>query len=83
MVLVLEAPSLEAAQAFVGDSPYARSGTFAGVPRPSMEVVDGTPRLSALRRRSVRRALGGLPEGWLMTDDAELKRTKSERTCFD
>ena len=29
LVLVLEAPSLEAAQAFVGDSPYARAGTFA------------------------------------------------------
>ena len=29
LVLVLEAPSLEAVQAFVGDSPYAQSGTFA------------------------------------------------------
>ena len=28
LVLVLEAPSLEAAQEFIGDSPYARSGTF-------------------------------------------------------
>ena len=29
LVLVLEAPSLEAAQAFVGDSPYAQAGTCA------------------------------------------------------
>ena len=28
LVLVLEAPSIEAARAFVGDSPYARAGTF-------------------------------------------------------
>ena len=28
-VLVVEAPSLDAAQAFVADSPYARAGTFA------------------------------------------------------
>ena len=29
LVLVLEAPSLEAAQAFLGDSPYAQAGTLA------------------------------------------------------
>ena len=29
LVLVLEAPSIESAQAFIGDSPYAEAGTFA------------------------------------------------------
>ena len=29
LTLVLEAPSLEVAQAFVADSPYAQAGTFA------------------------------------------------------
>ncbi len=29
LVLVLEAPSLEAAQAFIAGSPYAQAGTFA------------------------------------------------------
>lgn len=29
LVLVLEAPSLEVVQAFVADSPYAQTGTFA------------------------------------------------------
>ena len=47
-----------------------------------MEMVDGTPPVSVLQRRPVRRVLGELPEGWLLTHDAELKPAQSEHVCF-
>ena len=92
LVLVLEAPSLEAAQAFVGESPLCPGGHLCRLPHPPVELVDGTPRLvfclsetghqvgcSVARSRWV---LGGRPEGWFPTDDAQLKLTRSQCACL-
>ena len=50
-VLVIEAPSLEVAQAFVAGSPYAQAGTFAESHIRPWNWLTGTPWLSALPHR--------------------------------
>ena len=60
-LMVLEAPLIEAAQAFVADSPYGQGGSFFGIAHSTVELVDGPSRPRAGKHPEYR--VSGGPSG--------------------